>query len=134
MRVCSVFAGPCWMIWGHFGSDFGVFFGRFGGFGAILGSILYSFGIHFGSWGSLALPGAHLGAPGAPLGAQGRKSDEKHGSFPPARGPIWESFFTNFCFFFGAFFRCVLEEDPVHNFLDFGSQNGTPRGSFWKDF
>ena len=35
-------------------------------------------------------PGALLGAPGAPSGVQGRKSDEKHGSFPPVLGPILE--------------------------------------------
>ena len=37
-------------------------------------------------------PGALLGAPGAPPGVQGRKSDEKRGSFPPVPGPVLEHF------------------------------------------
>ena len=35
-------------------------------------------------------PGALLGAPGAPSGVQGRKSNEKHGSFPAVLGTLWE--------------------------------------------
>ena len=37
-------------------------------------------------------PGALLGAPGAPSGVQGRKSCEKHGSFPLSRDLFWNTF------------------------------------------
>ena len=43
--------------------------------------------------------GALLGAPGAPSGVQGRKSDEKRGSFPPVPGLVLEHFSVKNHFF-----------------------------------
>ena len=44
-------------------------------------------------------PGALLGAPGAPSGVQGRKSDEKRGSFPTVPGLFWSTFRLKIVFF-----------------------------------